>query len=463
MSQRKLTRRDLLKGGAAALALPYFIKSGVLAQGGQPGANDRVDIGIIGLGGRARQMAATCALTPVVRIVAVSDVLEPRIGAFIKDMGEGKGWRGYVDFREMCDKENLQGVMVETTTHARAWVTINAMLAGMDVYIEKPMCLTIAEGREMVRAARALNCVTQVGTQQRSMPINNWASDLVKSGALGKVETVIAPNFVGPERWVDQPAEPMPEGGSAEWWDIWTNQAVFRPYHSQLHHGWSRWWDYDGGGLSFGVTGWGTHAYDQVQRALGTDLSGPVEVVLEEGVAARGVRPYDSADTGGLVGARAKVRMKYANGTELLCHADRMDDTLRGLGAKFMCEKGWIEIERNQLASDPPDIVDSPDNPGQNQKDETQYHVEDWVACIKSRESCTADVEVGHRSTTLCYLVNIARDVGRVGEVLQWNPRRERFTNCDEGNAMLSRARREGYELPEITRDAIRKRMLEEG
>ena len=95
MSQRKLTRRDLLKGGAAALALPYFIRSGVLAQGGQPGANDRVDIGIIGLGGRARQMAATCALTPEVRIVAVSDVLEPRIGAFIKDMGEGKGWYSF--------------------------------------------------------------------------------------------------------------------------------------------------------------------------------------------------------------------------------------------------------------------------------------------------------------------------------------------------------------------------------
>jgi predicted dehydrogenase len=450
MVHRSWTRRDFLKGGAAALALPYVIRSGVSAQGGQPGPNERVNIGIVGLGGRSRYLARTCALVPEVRIAAVCDCFEPAIGAFVHDVGQDQGWKQYVDFREMIEKENLDGVMVVTTTHARAWVTILAIQAGMDVYIEKPMCLTIAEGRQMVRAARRYKRVTQVGTQQRSMPINNWASDLVKSGALGKVKSVIAPNFVGPFRWTDQPAEAMPEGGSETWWDIWTNQAVLRPYHNQLHRGWARWWDYDGGGLSFGVTGWGTHAYDQVQRALGTDETGPVEVILEEEVADRGVRPYGSTDTGDLVGPRAKVRMMYANGTELLCHADRMDDSLRGLGAKFMCEKGWIEIERNQLASDPPEIVDTPANPRQNQKDESQYHVEDWAACIKSRERCTADVEYGQRSTTLCYLVNIAREVGRVGETLKWNPKTERFTNCDEGNALLSRTRREGYELPRL-------------
>ena len=449
MSQQGWTRRDFLKGGAAALALPYVIKSGVLAQGGQPGANDRVDIGIIGLGGRARYMARTCALIPEVRIAAVCDCFEPAIGGFVHDVGEGQGWKTYLDFREMCEKENLNGVMVETTTHARAWVTVLAMQAGMDAYIEKPMCLTIAEGRQMVRAAREYRRVTQVGTQQRSMPINNWASDLVKGGALGKVETVIAPNFVGPERWTDQPGEPLPEGGTEAWWDLWTNQTALRPYHSQLHRGWMRWWDYDGGGLSFGVTGWGAHAYDQVQRGLGTDETGPVEVVLEEEVAAR--NEYGEGGPAGLVGPRAKVRMKYANGAELLLNRDRRPNAgLHGLGATFVCEKGTLEIERNQLSSDPPDIVNSPDNPGPNQHDESQYHVEDWVACIKSRKRCTADIEYGQRASTICYLVSIARDVGRVGEVLRWQPKAERFANCDEGNAMLSRPRRAGYELPKL-------------
>ena len=112
----------------------------------------------------------------------------------------------------MIDKEKLDGVMVETTTHARAWIVMQAMQAGMDVYIEKPMCLTIAEGRAMVNAARKYNRVTQVGTQQRSMPINNWASDLVKNGAIGKVLTVIAPNFVGPDT-LDRPARPADAQG----------------------------------------------------------------------------------------------------------------------------------------------------------------------------------------------------------------------------------------------------------
>ena len=136
------------------------------------------------------------------QVVAVCDCFLPRAEAFVKELsGKARSGGVYQDFRKMIAKEKLDGVMVETTTHARAWIVIQAMQAGLDVYIEKPMCLTIAEGRTMVKAARKYNRVTQVGTQQRSMPINNWASDLVKNGAIGKILTVIAPNFVGPFRW----------------------------------------------------------------------------------------------------------------------------------------------------------------------------------------------------------------------------------------------------------------------
>jgi predicted dehydrogenase len=339
------------------------------------------------------------------------------------------------------------------------------MQAGLDVYIEKPMCLTIAEGRVMVQAARKYGRVTQVGTQQRSMPINNWASDIVKNGGLGRVHTVIAPNFVGPERWTDQDGQPLPEGGKEGWWDRWTNQAVFRPYHAQLHRGWARWWDYDGGGLCFGVTGWGTHSYDQIQRALGTDETGPVEVLLEEPVANRGTGKYVTGPTVGgvadedtgtayhgmarhVVGPRARVRMKFANGTEVRYHLD--GDRGPGLGAIFVGDDGKLEINRNKLASNPKDIIQSPDNPGPITKPETAYHIENWLECIKTRDRCTADIEYGQRSSTLCYLVNIARDVGRVGQRLRWDPVAERFTNCDEGNELLDRPRRAGYELPDM-------------
>jgi len=428
---------------------------------GRVGANEKVRVGIIGLGGRARGVAATCLGIPQMRIVAVCDCFAPLCNKFVQAVGKGQNWKTYDDFRAMIDREKPDGVMIETTTHARAWVTVLAMQAGMDTYIEKPMSLTIGEGRQMVQAARKYQCVTQVGTQQRSMPINNWASDLVKNGALGKIKVVRAPNFVGPDRWTPQAAQQNPVGGSDKWWDTWTNQAESRPYHTSLHRGWARWWAYDGGGRCFGVTGWGTHSYDQVQRALGTDDTGPIEVCLEKPVevmpTGKFETPEGNPDTGvayrrlakPVIGPRAEVRMVYATGTELRLDFD--GDWGPGLGAVFVGEKGKIEINRNKIASNPKELTLSPDNPGPNRKPETQYHIENWISCIKTRDRCTADIEFGHRSTTLCYLVNIVRDVGRVGEKLKWDPAVERFTNCDEANLMLSRPRRSGWELPDLS------------
>jgi predicted dehydrogenase len=469
MKRTRINRRDFLHSSAVAAAgmsLPYLIPSHVLGGPDQAGANEKVNVGVIGCGGRS-WLVSEAKDVKAFRVVAACDCMFPRAEKFVKNkkLTRGAKWNAYQDFRKMIEKEKLDGVMVETTTHARAWIVIQAMQAGLDVYIEKPMCLTIAEGRTMVRAARKYNRVTQVGTQQRSMPMNNWASDLVKNGALGKILAVIAPDFVGPDRWTDQAAEPMPDGGSANWWDVWTNQAVLRPYHKSIHQGWDCWWDYDGGGRCFGVTGWGTHSYDQVNRALGTDDTGPVEILLEEPVKVADTGKYApklrssglvaDEDTGTdyhqmakITGPRAKITMKFASGTELKLHLD--GDRGPGLGAIFVGEKGKIEINRDKIASNPKEIIRSKDNPGHNKRPETAYHIENWVDCIKSRKVCNADIEIGQRATTLCYLVNIAREVGRVGEALKWDPEAERFSNSDEANKLLSRPRRKGYELPEI-------------
>jgi predicted dehydrogenase len=461
VASQKWTRRDLLRTGGAALALPYLIPGHVWGAVGRSGPNETVRVGVIGLGGRAGGIMKACCQVPGMQIAAVCDCFLPRCEEFVKKHSGGRNWPVYDDFRAMIEKEKLDAVMVETTTHARAWIVVQAMQAGCDVYIEKPMCLTIAEGRQMVQAARKFQRVTQVGTQQRSIPINNWASDLVKNGALGKIHTVLAPNFVGPDKWTDQPGQPLPSGGSKNWWDVWTNQAVLRPYHRNLHHGWATWWDYDGGGRCFGVTGWGTHSYDQIQRALGTDETGPVDVWLEEPVQVQPTGKFvtktvgdDPDDTGtgyyalakNVTGPRAKVSMKFATGTELQLHLD--GDRGPGLGAIFIGEKGKLEINRNKLASNPKEIIQSPDNPGPHKKDEMSYHFENWIQCIKNRARCNADIEYGQRASTLCYLVNIVRDIGRVGEKLHWDPVAERFTNCDEANQFLSRPRRKGYELP---------------
>ena len=140
--------------------------------------------------------------------------------------------------------------------------------------------------------------------------------------------------------------------------------------------------------------------------------------------------------------------MKFAGGTELKLHLD--GDRGPGVGAIFVGEQGKLEINRNKIASNPKEIARRKDNPGPNRRPETAYHFENWIHCIKSRQPCNADIEIGQRATTLCYLVNIAREVGRVGEALRWDPAAERFTNCDQANALLDRPRRKGYELPSI-------------
>ena len=469
MTCRKWTRRGLLQTGAASLAMPYPHSLARAWQGRRrrrerDGARRRHRLWRSGaMAGRRGQGCEEDANRRGVRLPAGGARRE-----FVGAVADGKSWGVYDDFRKMYDKEKLDAVMVETTTHARAWVVVHAMLAGMDTYIEKPMCLTIAEGRAMVNAARKLNRVTQVGTQQRSMPMNNWASDLVKNGALGKIHTVIAPNFLGPFRWTKTSSADL-KGPVEPWWNMWTNQAELRPYDKDLHRGWARWWDYDGGGLCFGVTGWGTHSYDQINRALGTDDTGPVEVLLEEPLAMRETGKFAPRETvGGVVlgdtgdidtgtdyhgmaklsGPRAKVRMKFAGGTEVRFHLD--GDRGPGLGAIFVGEKGKIEINRDKIASNPKELVRAPENPGPNKRSESTYHLDNWIDCIKSRQRANADIEIGQRASTLCYLVNIVRDTGRVGEPLKWDPTTERFTNCDDANKLLARPRRTGYELPEV-------------
>jgi predicted dehydrogenase len=427
-----MKRREFLRKSAAAAAAgisaPYVIPSHVLAAPGRPGANDRIQIAFIGLGGRARWLMEHEDLSAA-RIVAVSDAFFPRCKEIAKYHPDGKTWTAYPDYRQMFDKEKLDAVFVETTSHARVLICIHAMQAGLDVYGEKPLTLTVAEGRTLAQAVRKYNRVLQTGTQQRSMPIDVYASKRVREGALGKVREVIACNFIGPERWTPKPEQPMPDGLD---WDQWCNQTELRPYHKDLHYRWALWRDYDGGGQSWGVTGWGTHSLDQVQCALGTDDTGPVEIWPES------EEP------------NCKVTMRYANGTLLKLHDDKRPDHSQ-LGAIFVGDKGRLEILRGNFRSESKELEaelrkDAPD-PTPEGPGECVEHIKNFFECMRTRTQPNADVETGHRSTTVCHLVNICRDMGRK---LQWDPKAEKFVGDEEANKALSRPRRPGYELPNI-------------
>lgn len=468
MKPNKTSRRSFLKTsltvGAAAAVSPMVVPRSALAAPGQPGANDTVRVAIVGLGGRGAGIYGS-SVKPVagLKVVAVSEVFRPKLDNFMRNAGNADGVKAYDDYREMYEKEQLDAAMLETTTHARARATVLAMQAGLHTYIEKPMSLTIAEGRYLCDAAKKYGVVAQVGSQQRSLPLTTWACDQIKKGAIGTVRIVEAPNFVGPWKWDRNEEQPLPEGGKDGWWDRWLDQAVARPYHGALYGDWSRWWDYDGGGLCFGVTGWGTHSFDQVNAAIGTDETGPREIILDEtpkweesGKFAppnytEEFTPEDDTGTefygmAKVEGPRGRMRMRFANGVELrlILNGDRGP----GLGCIVTGEKGKIEINRHKLSSNPRELVkEAPPN----DRDESVYHIENWADCIRTGKKCNADIETGQRGTTLCYLVNIAREVGTVGKPLLWDPEAEKFTNSPEGNELLARAQRKGYELPDIS------------
>jgi predicted dehydrogenase len=407
---RKLSRRGMLAAAAFPLLLPKRAR----------GANDRIRVGVIGVGNRSGLLIDQ--LPEEAEIVAVADCFRKRS----EDAAAKRktSWRIYDDHRELLEQKDIDGVIVGTNDHARVLCAIHAVQAGKDVYAEKPLSLYVSEGRALVRAVRHYNRILQVGSQQRSMAMNRLACDFVKNGGLGRIHLVLGVNYTEPVRIGPFPEDPVPAGMN---WDVWQGQTAKRPFSQELFTHWMRYWDYSGGDM----TNWGAHGVDQIQAALGMDQTGPVAF-------------WPLADA-----PRGSVAFRYATGTEVRLELPQGD--LQG-GAMFIGEKGRIEITRNDFRSDPPNLIKQ--LPPQEEIDkwkraqwQAKYHMQDWLNCMRSRQTPLADVEVGHRSISVCHLANIARQLARK---LQWDPEAERFIGDAEANDCLTRQRRKGYELPEV-------------
>ncbi|MDR3232784.1 MAG: Gfo/Idh/MocA family oxidoreductase [Planctomycetaceae bacterium] len=459
----KLTRRNFIQTAGVAAASPLVIPRSVLGQDGQPGANDTVKIGLIGLGGRCTGIYPRSVKSAKgAKVVAVSDILQSRIDRFFnRYKGDFTAEQGYTDFRKMIEQAKPDAVFCETATHQRAWVVAHSLVMGCHTYIEKPIVLTISEGRYLVNLARKHKRITQCGSQQRSLPLCQWACEQVQNGRIGKIKEVLAPNFVGPNQWTAQPKEEYVDGLTDESWDKWLNQAEYRPFHRSLFHRWSNWWDYDAGGLCFGVSGWGTHSYDQINMALGLNDTGPTEILLEEPSTIQDSGKYQTRrptdeETGAayygmakVKGPRGKMTMRTKDGIAIKLHLD--GDWGPGLGCIVVGEKGKIEINRHKISSNPKEIAAEGMEAHKNTRDETVYHVENFIECIKSGKRTNADIEIGQRSTSFCELVNIVRATAEPGKTIGWDPVNEKFIGNDKGNEMLSRPRRKGWELPELS------------
>jgi predicted dehydrogenase len=439
---------------AAAIALPALVPARVLSAPGRPGANERVHLGVIGTGIRGRYLIGD--LPADGRVVAICDCYRPRMVQTLKRVpsvpearlrqsvpaSDAASWAMFQDYRRMIDEAKLDAVIIATPDHHHVLAAMRACQAGLDVYVEKPLSLTIAEGRRLVQMVRRYGRVCQVGSQQRSMELNRFACQFVRDGGLGKVTHVQVGNFTGPMRYAGLGEEPIPDGLD---WDLFSGPAPLRPHNWRLWikderqvdgqnwRGWDVWRDYSG----HLMTNWGGHSVDQVQWALGMDNSGPVELW-----------PLTGGHRGDI--RACPIVARYANGVEL-----RFELTyLRGGGCIVHGERGQMIISRNHFSTVPPDLVKNPPAAEaakiwQGVSVVAKPHLQDWLDCIKTRGTPHAPVEIAHRSVTVCHLAGIARELRRK---IRWDPQQESFlTGDDEARALLDRPRRQGFALPTLS------------
>ncbi len=441
-----LSRREFCKQGAmllfAAQTAPNFFKASVLGAEGTPSPSNRITLGFIGTGdhGINRNINGFIRHKDAM-IVAVCDVdrarreqakkfVEERYAQLTKD-GNYKGCAAYSDFREIIERKDIDAVVISTPDHWHVIPAIMAVKSGKDVICEKPLSLTVREGRLLSDAVKKYNQIFQTASENRSQEIKHYhrIAELVRNGRIGKIKRILVELPTGfsirpASREFTQP----PDGFD---YDMWLGQAPYAPYCEARCHWNFRWnLDYSGGML----TDWGAHLIDIAQWGNDTELTGPVEV---EGTGEFPPKTdlYNAAK-------KFSITCRYENGVIMNIVSNRP-------GIRFEGTDGWIGNEgwAAKPKAEPASILES-------QIGENELHLytapdehRNFLDCVKSRKQCYAPAEIGHRTITIAHIGNIAMMLGRK---LKWDPVKEQFIGDETANQMLDRPRRKPWTLPEI-------------
>jgi len=451
-----MKRRRFIQGAAGTALASVAALSG----DGIRAANDRVNVALIGCGGRGLSDAGLLRQISDVNIVAVCDVYEPHAAA--AKVWAGTACQAYSDFRRLLEQKNIDAVLIATPDHWHAAITVLACEAGKDVYVEKPLAHSIREGRKMVEAARRYKRVVQTGTQHRSAPHIRRAAEIVQNGQIGPVHFVRVWNYLNmsPDG-VGRAADSEPPPGLN--WDFYLGPAPNVPFNKNRFLVSYRWfWDYAGGM----ATDYGTHRFDSVHQIMGIDAP-------RSAVAAGGrYELNDGAETPDV------LQITYQYPTFVLSYEGSMlndhgcggrtpgknyyltrtpDDRPHGMA--FYGTKGSLFVDRVGLEVYPepkgesgPGAVASTDAPeGFRMErvdvagaDATELHLKNFIDCVRTRQKPVADVEIGHRSTTVPHLGNIAF---RTAQKIHWDAEREEIIGNREAVALLDRPARKPWDL----------------
>ena len=407
------------------------------------GANDRVRIALIGAGRQGVSNLGNAIKQPDTEVVAVCDVYEPNLAS---GLATAPGAKPVADFRRVLDNRDVDAVIIATPDHWHPIQTILACEAGKDVYVEKPIGVAVAEGRAMVAAARRYKRVVQTGTQQRSGKHFQQAAELVKSGRIGKVTQVRTWNF-GNESpaGIGNPPDSAPPKELD--WDMWLGPAPMRPFNPNrfgvFPDRWSsfRWfWDYAGGMM----TDWGVHWLDIVQLVMGVDAPRFVSAsggkfVLDD----NRETPDTILATFQYPGFICTYENRVANGAPLL-NGKTNGITFHGTDGTLFVDRQGLEIFPETRKSGETTVERTQALKVENSNQHHLDHMKDFIDCVRSRKTPSADIEIGHRSTTTALLGNIAY---RTGRRIEWDGARERIVGDAKASAHLTRAYRRPWKL----------------
>ena len=436
-AHRKLTRREILRGAAAAATAPYVLTSGALGAAALAPASDRITVACVGVRNRGGRHLKNLLANGDVEVLAVCDVDQAvrrravnRVAGACARRWSAPGRATPVqmgDYRQIAARGDVDAVVIATPDHTHAVIALEMLRARLNVYIEKPIALTIREGRAIADAAEAAGLVIQVGCQRRSSPKYRLACELVRRGALGRlvrIEVAIPRRSMAPTPWSP---EPIPAGFD---YDAWLGPAPQAPYTAaRCHYNWRFIRDYSGGEL----TGPAFHGLDLAQWATGADDGGPVAV--------QGAGEYYAT---GLYDAfyRVNVQWTYANGVKLICRSGPAAAT------RLVGTDGWLEADSLRASS--PEIlaagVVASDGEPEPSASAGGSHMRNFLSAVRagSPASAAGGAELGHRTATLCHLGEIAM---RLGRRLRWDPAGECFPDDAEAEEMTHRPYRPPWTL----------------
>jgi predicted dehydrogenase len=439
----QINRRRFLKSAAAiaaATGVPTWFTEmdETHAAPAKPlSANDRPGIALVGCGG---QGTGDCgAAQNFGDVIAICDVDDTHADAAAKRFTKnGKTPERYNDFRKLMERDDVHAIITGTPDHWHTFVNLLALKTGKDIYTEKPLTLTIDEGKRLVKAVRENKRILQVGSQQRSDRNFRLACELVRNGRLGKLEHIIVGLPTGP---VEGPfaEEPVPAGFN---WDYYLGQTPKVPFNGHNHHWNFRWWYQFSGGQ---MTDWGAHHNDIAQWGNGTERSGPVEI---DGKSLREMIKggYDAA-------SKYRVDCKYANGVTMSI-VDESTVTERNVvgdgkktpnGVQFIGSDGWIFVARGHISASNEELLQKPLPESAVKLYASNNHMGNFFDSIRSRKDPICDVEIGHRSITVAHLGVISV---RMNQPVKWDPAKEHFVgdNAKEANKWLTREQRKPYD-----------------